>query len=341
MILADLLPTAQAFARMLLRAKAHMVVLDANCRAPRVWLEAAHHAQVPCVLIGDPSGQEPWLDLIDHEFGRSRDSLDLLPDTVEAELIRPHRQGKERRPLERLGRWLVLQSPLAPWFAQRFVEVPDLATLRAELGVPETILALGNGPSSEADNVRASRYDALFRVNHGWIDRGVHQRADVVFTGLRDTVMRHPRDAVFVFQTREDAEDMRFKCASRRGPIRYACADRLGSIDPAGFGIHRPTNGAVMIATAVALQPPRLLVGGIDLFSHPEGTYPGDARTPNAYTLAHDRNTELAFILQSLAGYRGELTILNDILAAEWNRYRARLNTRPAESVTDSEIPSS
>lgn len=335
-----------AFARMLTRAKAHLVLLGAGDDTPRAWVEAARHVQVPCALVGDPQGDEPWLDLLDYAFVRSEAGQRALADhprirastphatdadltaallaTVEEELVRHRRQGKAQRPLERFGRWLVLDSPLAPLFEGRFEEIGDLDALADALGRPRTILALGNGPSSEDPAVREASHDALFRVNHAWMDRGIHRRADVVFTGLRSAVMRHPLDAVFVFQTEGDALDMRFKCANRRGRIHFATADRLGAVDQAEFGVYRPTNGAVMVATAVALQPERLLLGGIDLFSHPSGTYPGDTSTPNAYTLAHDRNTELEFILRCLDRYQGELVILSDILRVEWEQHRAR-----------------
>jgi hypothetical protein len=75
-----------------------------------------------------------------------------------------------------------------------------------------------------------------------------------------------------------------------------------------------------MLATAVALRPKRLIVAGIDLFQHPQGSYPGDSRTPNAYSPGHSRDKELAFILQLLGRYRGELVILSEVLRAEWEK---------------------
>lgn len=76
-----------------------------------------------------------------------------------------------------------------------------------------------------------------------------------------------------------------------------------------------------MIATAVALGPARLVIAGMDLFQHPEGSYPGDTSTPNAYTLRHDRDAELDFLLHVLRRYSGELVILGAPLARAWGEF--------------------
>jgi hypothetical protein len=73
---------------------------------------------------------------------------------------------------------------------------------------------------------------------------------------------------------------------------------------------------------AVALQPTRLIVAGIDLFQHQSGSYPGDKATPNAYSPGHSRDTELAFVLNLFSAYDGELSIVGDVLRSEWERFR-------------------
>ena len=80
----------------------------------------------------------------------------------------------------------------------------------------------------------------------------------------------------------------------------------------------RPTNGATMLATAVALNPPRIVIAGIDLFADPAGAYPGDAQTSNDYVVVHERSIEIDFILKTLKSYRGELIILGKPLAEKW-----------------------
>jgi hypothetical protein len=81
-----------------------------------------------------------------------------------------------------------------------------------------------------------------------------------------------------------------------------------------------------MIAVAVALKPQRLIVAGIDLFQHPDGTYPGDRSTPNAFSPAHDRDAELSFILGLLNDFQGEIYIVGDILKTAYNRSKSGLN---------------
>ena len=82
-----------------------------------------------------------------------------------------------------------------------------------------------------------------------------------------------------------------------------------------------------MIAAAVALQPERLTIAGVDLYLHPDGRYPGDALGNNQYAAVHTRDTDLAIIRCSLAQYRGELVIssdqLGDALYAPEKAFRA------------------
>src|SRR3546814_318572 len=63
----------------------------------------------------------------------------------------------------------------------------DVPALREALGHPDTILCLGNGPSSEDPDVAKVRYDALFRVNSLWLKRGFLTTPDMVFTGSSST----------------------------------------------------------------------------------------------------------------------------------------------------------
>jgi hypothetical protein len=76
----------------------------------------------------------------------------------------------------------------------------------------------------------------------------------------------------------------------------------------------RPTNGALMVVAAAALQPERLIIAGIDLFLHPDGRYPGDLRSDNLYAQVHDRNTDLDIMRRGLEEYQGEIVILSDAL---------------------------
>ena len=229
----------------------------------------------------------------------------------------------------RLGRWL----------AERLFQVMDNSRIAAnlrirrfdtmealgkELGHPQTILCLGNGPSSEDPRLHDVEADALFRVNHSWMSRQLFTNPDVVFTGGKST-MRAVRNTVIGVQG-EIAEKsllMTRGLTPLKGRLRYFVVDRLGDyLRDFDWGPYRPTNGASMIAMAVALRPRRLVIGGIDLFQHPGGSYPGDQYTVNAYTPAHTLDKELAFMFSHLDRFDGEIIIIGDVLERAWRHHR-------------------
>ncbi len=108
-----------------------------------------------------------------------------------------------------------------------------------------------------------------------------------------------------------------------KGRLRCFVVDRMGDyLHDFDWGPYRPTNGASMIAMAVALQPSRLIIGGIDLFQHPEGSYPGDQRTVNAYTPAHTLDKELAFLFSHLDRFDGEIIIVGEVLERAWRNHQ-------------------
>lgn len=220
-----------------------------------------------------------------------------------------------RHAVDNCGRW-----PLS----LRLQCYRDAASLSDALDNPATILCLGNGPSSEHPELLRERYDALFRVNHKWLARGFLHEPDVVFTGSRPAMTSLKR-VIFGLQNEHQARRLAALAVfdPRRGRTGFFTVDDInpGARDFA-WGTLRPTNGATMIAAAVALQPRRLVVAGIDLFQHPEGSYPGDTETPNAFSPAHSRDAELAFLLAMFDRFRGELVIHGEVLAREWQRHR-------------------
>jgi hypothetical protein len=289
--------------------------------APRARLRASCELRL---LIGpDAAGNAPADGVRRLDFPAA---VDLLGEMMARDL-KPLRRGGG------LGAWLAALSRDDRWrgaLAWRLTRYRDLDALRAALGAPMTILCLGNGPSSEDPALDGMAHDALFRVNHGWKQRGLHAAPDVVFTGGKPT-MWAIGNAVFGLQT-ADAE-ARFAAMRTCNPLfgrsRFFNAhDMTPAMRDFGWGALRPTNGASMLAVAVALRPARLIIAGIDLFRHEAGPYPGDASTPNAYSPGHSLDTELGFLLRLLAQFDGEIEIIGDALRSEWKTYKEGATAR-------------
>ena len=217
-----------------------------------------------------------------------------------------------KRPVKKAG------TRRGSMLSRNFTELASTDALAARLQRPGTIMCLGNGPSSEDSALGELTYDALFRVNHSWQERKQFDAPDVVFTAQHATLKACRSPAVFVFQTLDAEHKVLRRAWTLWRKLVYLNAERAGVCDPSQFAPYKPTNGAVMIATAVALAPARLIVAGIDLFSDPRGAYPGDQHGANAYTPAHDREIEARFILATLRNYPGEVKIIGDALLELW-----------------------
>ena len=210
------------------------------------------------------------------------------------------------------------------WRARR---IASLGALRDALGEGDTILCLGNGPSSEEPALRDLRFDALFRVNCRWIHRGGPARPQVVFTGDSSCVHAVP-GAIVGFRTVAEERRLLVHHLLRRPgqSLSYLTVERL----PVSMGERRwparPTNGAAMVSTAAALAPRRLVIAGIDLYQHGAGAYPGDPVTPNEYLLMHDRETELDIIDLALRRFAGEIVILSEPLRRALEARRAAVS---------------
>jgi hypothetical protein len=236
-----------------------------------------------------------------------------------------------RRAMERLALAAVERPRLRVLAGRGAARIATLEDLAAHLGHPHTIMCLGNGPSSEDPRLDALGCDALFRVNHLWQERGVRTDPALVFTGSVETVRRVRSPLIAISLARHEGRLVLAGLTRRGGPpFRFVTAERLGILVPgADWGEAVPTNGAYMLATAVALRPRRLVVGGIDLFRHAGGAYPGDPTTPNAYTPRHAAELDEQLILTTLAAYRGELVIVGDVLRELWQASAARAAAGP------------
>ena len=182
---------------------------------------------------------------------------------------------------------------------------------------PQTVLCLGNGPSSEDPGLASLGHDCLIRVNWRWKERGFLVHPQIVFVGDPATI--HQVDgALFGIWNRALEQGMLLRHLVTGGPhtMRHFTMERICPLIRDHAWPARPTNGALMIAAAVALNPARLIIAGVDLYQHPEGRYPGDLLGTNAYSRVHARTTDLDIIRMALAGYHGEVTIVGDSLQA-------------------------
>lgn len=209
---------------------------------------------------------------------------------------------------------------LLGWRARR---LESLDELRSALGHPQTILCLGNGPSSEDPELDGMQYDCLFRVNWEWKHSSRLVDPDMVFTGNARTVRELPR-AIAGFQTL--AAEQR---VLRRGiawrllrPLRYVTLERLPTVLGEREWPAKPTNGVAMVALAAALAPRRLVVAGIDLYAHPEGGYAWESDRANAYHAPHDRDVELDIIERALETFAGDVEIVGEVLRSSLEQRR-------------------
>jgi hypothetical protein len=275
------------------------------------------------VLLG-PAG--PWRSRWQQRFAKLSFPLTILDPADEAAMERiadllPRltvtRELREslRRP-SHLARFALrsIGRRAAAQFARR--QIHDWDELALCLGRPQRILCLGNGPSSEDRSLLAYAGDTLFRVNWRWHSRGLLVSPRLVFVGDPRTPSRLAAP-IYGFRSREEANYVlwRQRFRLRAQPFRFFVFDEMPGADSRGWPA-RPTNGAIMVATAAALRPLHLVIAGIDLYSHPAGRYPGGSDAHDGYNRVHDRDVEIEMIRQALAGFAGELRLLSPILAA-------------------------
>ena len=194
-------------------------------------------------------------------------------------------------------------------WTQRFVRlaagapIASVEELSHRLGAPQSILCLGNGPSSESREVAAVTADRLFRVNWIWRPRGVLAEPDMVFTADPDLPPRRTPPIVAVPSRAAGLPILARHCLFLRPPhAGYVFCDELLEALGAEGGA-APTNGAIMIAMAAALRPERLVIAGMDLYEHPAGRYPGDEVAADGYARQHSRNADIALIRAALAPF--------------------------------------
>ena len=293
------LPHELALRRFVRRANPALAILLGPAGAWRSgWQTDLQALRIPAVTL--PPGD-----------GRALDRLAmLLPSIAVTRALReslrqPSGFGRfVTGPLGELG--------LALFSRQRIADWDELAQC---LGRPQRILCLGNGPSSEARELEAFAGDTLFRVNWRWRERGFLAAPQLVFIG-DPTTPSHVSAPILGFRTAAEASYVLWRQCLRLRRFRFFIFDEMkGGAGSRGWTA-RPTNGAIMVATAAALCPQRLVIAGIDLYCHPEGRYPGGGNARDGYNRVHDRDVEIEMIRQALSGFVGEVRILSPILAA-------------------------
>jgi len=249
--------------------------------------------------------------------------------SILARLVKPAPYENPAKQAWRVPTWRdrAGQSPLwksfAPYFSRRRIDDWDALSLR--LGDPQSILCLGNGPSSEDPKLAGLDYDCLMRVNWRWKLRGFLTDPDVVFVGDPATLHRLPPHVFGLWNiSLEYAMLLRHLVTRGLSRMEYFTMERLSPFVRDRSWPARPSNGPLMVAAAAALRPKRLTIAGIDLFCHPEGRYPGDTRSLNEYSRVHMREVDVAIIDLALRDYPGELVIFGDALRQALEDIRTR-----------------
>jgi hypothetical protein len=257
---------------------------------------------VPLVLV-DTSAKDlvATIGLLERTINKIPSAREPIPDRTA-----PRRMDELAR--SAFGRLVVTNRSLR--------RLDGWESLRTRLGYPETILCLGNGPSSEDPRLGDLSYDALFRVNWRWSNRGILTRPDMVFVGDLGTTARIS-SSVFGFRTIAWESEillrhLLFHLSLRR--LEYFTYQRVSPQLDDDRWTALPTNGVVMVATAVGLQPKKIIVGGMDLYRDLNGRYPGDTIGDNDYPQMHSREVEVRALSSILAQFSGETLILSEPL---------------------------
>ena len=254
----------------------------------------------------------------------SQSASDALPEQGEVAMIADHlilAMGFERGDGPLLGALArgaqrLMRGPARGLFAPLARRIASRDALCARLNQPQVIMCLGNGPTSADPRLESLAHDALFRVNHQWMQDGYLTRADVLFAGVKRSMRAAGPTLVGVASRRKEEALLGARLLTPwRGRLSYVVVEDIADLGTSLQGHPRPTTGAVMLAAAIALAPRRLIVAGMDMFADKAGAYPGRTTAVNAYTAAHDRQTDERFIRTHLARFEGEIVTLSPAFA--------------------------
>jgi len=284
---------------------AMIVLLEDRSANPSRLLAYARSAGIPVVKVNPfgPEADDPAavIAILEHAIEQIPHARDPMPDRTAP------------RRMDALSKTTLGRIVVANRSARR---LDDWESLRTRLGCPDTILCLGNGPSCEDPRIEKLSYDLLFRVNWRWLKRGILTKPDMVFVGDLATTARLS-SCVFGFRTIAWESEMLlrhllFHLSLRR--LEYFTYQRVScELDDERWPRH-PTNGVVMVATAVGVQPKKIIIAGMDLYEDPVGRYPGDLIGDNNYPQMHSREVEVQALRSVLAKFSGETCILSEPL---------------------------
>ena len=300
--------------RYLRKLRAGLVIVDQGTVAPRRFLDSARQDGIVVAHVDSETASTAGRD--------EPHDLASLAGMEAARKMSPY-LALEREPYVKVKkriRFFLWKHIFYHFNRTSLRRLSSFADINRSLGRPDSILCLGNGPSSEDPQIADGEYDAVFRVNHRWLARGYFTQANAVFTGAVESVISVGTDSLYVFINPERAMRMVMRARQQVPRLSFTNAQELG-FPLAELAPYQPTNGLIMLYFAVKLNPPTLTVAGIDLYRDPRGAYPDETTTPNHYTSAHDEDREVAMLLELLASYRGELRIVGDKLASEYERY--------------------
>lgn len=313
--------------RYLRRLRANFILIDKGATPPKHFLRSALRSGIPLAYVDDKrmaGNAQTWPSPDDDQAAMpvvlSKLGDQAAPEAMAAISPLMAREGNFPEAWKKRAKFFLWRHVIYPFHTRSLRKLHNLAEVNSSLKNPGTILCLGNGPSSEDIQLSPQEYDALFRVNHRWLEKGLYARPDVVFTGAADSVLEVGRDIIYAFLSDSKALPIIKKVREDVNRLRFISAVELG-FPIEKFAPHKPTNGLLMLYLAVALRPARLIIAGIDLYQDPRGCYPEESDTPNDYTSVHEADKELELILQLLSTHNGELVIIGDKLALEYERY--------------------
>jgi hypothetical protein len=227
-----------------------------------------------------------------------------------------------------------------------FTKRIPLDELRERLGSPRAILCVGSGPSSRHPDLASNGCDCVFRTNPDsgcWLEDGLRppdlvamacspENIVAIRKGLEEGLL--PRQPLILVRGRREMSRARRLGLRMDGVLDADFIDlwlnrpRHRFLSPVRRRPYTATNGALIVALAASLKPERLIVAGIDLYSHPEGDYilSGRKMVLDVWNQlgVHGMLQEAYVLFRALSGFEGGLVVLGEPLRTLLHHPRSR-----------------